>query len=44
MLRIETFAPARRCTAPSTSSLRRWITRKDLAEQVVAEVDELPAE
>ncbi|TCC05974.1 hypothetical protein [Kribbella soli] len=24
MLRIETFAPARRGTAPSTSSLRRW--------------------
>src|SRR5215216_634865 len=30
MLRIETFAPARRCTAPSTSSLRRWTTREDL--------------
>ncbi len=30
MLRIETFAPARRATAPSTSSLRRGITRKDL--------------
>jgi hypothetical protein len=31
MLRIETFAPARRCTAPSTCSLRRGIGRDALA-------------
>ncbi|MDX3004527.1 hypothetical protein PWY87_22755 [Kribbella solani] len=30
MRRIETFAPARRATAPGTSSLRRWIARQDL--------------
>ncbi|MFG1908217.1 VIT1/CCC1 transporter family protein [Kribbella sp. NPDC048928] len=30
MLRIETFAPARRATAPSTSSLRRRIARQAL--------------
>ncbi|HEY3563319.1 MAG TPA: sigma-70 family RNA polymerase sigma factor [Kribbella sp.] len=36
MLRIETFAPARRATAPSTSSLRRWITRQDLVQTVLA--------
>ncbi len=30
MLRIETFAPARRCTAPSTSSLRRRVLRHPL--------------
>ena len=33
MLRIETFAPARRCTAPSTCSLRRGTTRHDLEHQ-----------
>src|SRR5215216_2498043 len=37
MLRIETFAPVHRCTAPSTSSLRRWITRQDLVAGSVQE-------
>jgi predicted nucleic acid-binding Zn-ribbon protein len=30
---IEAFTPARRCTAPSTCSRRRWITRHDLSKE-----------
>ena len=43
MLRIETFAPARRCTAPSTSSLRRGITRHDLDAELYVPGLEGPA-
>jgi hypothetical protein len=43
MLRIETFAPARRCTAPSTSSLRRGITSQHLSEVTVRPDQDLVA-